>query len=521
MTMAKPTFTCNSSPDKYVVPDIEKGTLNYSTTDCAKKESQYMESLMVESIEIAGGPLNVFPLLGIHNQGSVIDLTGNGWPLCSGTPSGSNILYAFSPDSNVWKSHVTGVNVVTTPAWIGYCFGTTKTAAGTEKNSPPAPIRHLITTIELKQGNNRANRASQIRIENSDNGINWKKVDVINVPDTSDFVRLSIKQSWAANSWRIIPTMFNGIDTDSAWEIDQLRLMDSTQTSIDVIQDFLLLENRDRDYSTTSICLKASYDLIDVQTELTKFGIDLPQQYIFTIPFASMVKAMGRPIVVGDIIELPAELQYDHNLNAVQKFLEVTDTAWSNDGHTVDWRPKLFRVYASPLISSQENRSLIGNPSSVFSDGSLDDVFITQNVNTQAQTVSNNILADAATAVPETGSDTDDVQSGMNMYGTPGSYDGRDLYVEDGLPPDNLPYTEGPQMSGFPSNPNNGDYHRMTYPDETGIPPRLYQYSSVKGRWLFKEADPVGTQPRGITVAVVGRRKRGQGRRVCGHLSGL
>ena len=65
--MAKPTFTCNANTGKYVLPDIQTGTLNYSTSECAKKESAYMEALMVESIEIAGGPLNVFPLLGIHN----------------------------------------------------------------------------------------------------------------------------------------------------------------------------------------------------------------------------------------------------------------------------------------------------------------------------------------------------------------------------------------------------------------------------------------------------------------------
>ena len=490
--MAKPTFTCNANTGKYVLPDIQTGTLNYSTSECAKKESAYMEALMVESIEIAGGPLNVFPLLGIHNQGTVIDLTGDGYPVCSGTPSGSNVMSAFSTNPVTWKSHVTGLAVITTPAWLGYCFGSRKNAAGGERNNPSAPIRHLITTIELRQGSTSESRATQLRIENSDDGNIWKRVDIINVPDTSDFVRLSIKQSWAANYWRIVPTMFNGIDSNSAWEVDQLRLMDGTQTSLDVIQDFLLMENRDRDYSTTSVCMKASYDLIDVQTELTKFGIDLPQQYIFSIPFASMVKAMGRPIVVGDIIELPSEVQYDHKLEAVQKFLEVTDTAWSNDGHTLDWKPKIFRIYASPLMSSQENRSLIGNPSTVFSEGSLDDLFITQNVNTQPQVITNNIIADASTAVPETGADTADVQSGTNMYGDPGSYDGRDLYVEDGLPPNNLPYTEGMESQGFPSNPMDGDYHRYNYPPELGIPPRLYQYNATKRRWIFKEADRRG-----------------------------
>lgn len=53
--MDKPTFTCSAPPSKYVLPEIETGTLDYSTTDCAKKESAYMKSLMVESVNIAGG----------------------------------------------------------------------------------------------------------------------------------------------------------------------------------------------------------------------------------------------------------------------------------------------------------------------------------------------------------------------------------------------------------------------------------------------------------------------------------
>jgi hypothetical protein len=78
------------------------------------------------------------------------------------------------------------------------------------------------------------------------------------------------------------------------------------------------------------------------------------------------------------------------------------------------------------------------------------------------------------------------------MYGDPGSYDGRDQYVEDGIPPDNLPYTEGLQDNGFPANPKDGDYHRMNYKSEFGIPPRLYQFNARKGRWVFMEADRRG-----------------------------
>jgi hypothetical protein len=219
----------------------------------------------------------------------------------------------------------------------------------------------MVSTLIIQQSDDSAMRAKQVRVENSDDGITWKRVDVINLKDDGNLNTYGVRQSWPANKWRIIPTMFNGAMTNTPWEVFKIEMLDDTQLSIDSIQDMLLLENRDRDYLNTSICMKVYYDVMEETTQLALFGIDLPTQYTITIPFNTMIEKLGRPIVTGDIIEIPTEAQYDHNLKAVRKWLEVSDTTWSNDGRTVDWKPKLFRITAQPLIISQENYDLFGS----------------------------------------------------------------------------------------------------------------------------------------------------------------
>ena len=44
-----------------------------------------------EAINIAGAVINVFKLLGLHEQNKTMDVTGNGKPVTSDTLSGSNL----------------------------------------------------------------------------------------------------------------------------------------------------------------------------------------------------------------------------------------------------------------------------------------------------------------------------------------------------------------------------------------------------------------------------------------------
>ena len=443
-----------------------------------------MEQLAAQALEIAGAKVNVFRMLGVHEQGLLQDLTGTGNPISSGSAPGYLLSDAFSANAGTWQSSQTGQAVLN--SFIGYNFGTQKTMAGTERYGVPQPIRQEITTLRIKQSDDPLKRVLQARIERSDDGgVTWKRADVVNLPNTNAVETIALKQSGLSPIWRIVPLLFAGGASD-AWEIDQLQLMNYTQTNLGNVQDLIFLENRDRDYADVSIQLRAHYDLIDVQTELTKFGIDLPQQYIFTVSFARMVELLGRPVVIGDILELPSEMQYDHNLTGVRKWLEIIDCGWSTEGYTPGWKPIMYRFTATPAIASQENMDLFKSDKGYAT--LVDDDFMLGDspLNQLSQEASEAIIKKAETDVPVTGSDTSGIQSGMNLYGEVGSYDGRDYSVEDALPPNNLPYTEG---MAFPTLPVDGVYHRMTYDPSTKLPAKLFQWNHIKNKWIYLETD--------------------------------
>ena len=318
--------------------------------------------------------------------------------------------------------------------------------------------------------------------------LDWFRVDVVNLPDTNEAALIRIKQSAASRYWRIVPTSFSGVATNQPWEVQTLELFDYQATRLDDIQDQLFMENRDRDYSKQSISFKVSYQPFDAISDLSKFGFQVADVYSFTTVFSTMVKALGRPIVVGDILEVPSEMQYDHNLKPVRKFLEVTDTSWSSDGYTTAWRPITFKFQASQVIASQENRDILGTVDTqkyVVDDGTFFDGI--EQIQTGQLTATEAVNAEATLAMPEKGSNVREVASGMsNGTGGPGSYDGRDLYIEDGLPPDGLAYTEGfklPDVAGQ----TDGTYFRMNYDPKLGIASRLYRFNLVKNKWMYVE----------------------------------
>lgn len=468
---------------KYVAPEICLGTWDLNS-DAVGKDTAYMENVAANALEIAGAKVNVFRMLGVHEQGLLQDLTGSGNPISSGSAPGFLLSDAFNTNPGIWQSLQTGPAVLT--SFIGYNFGTKKTAAGTERYAIPQPVREEITTIRIQQGQNPQNRVLQARIERSDNGgQTWQRVDVVNLPNTGNLETIALKQSGLSPVWRIVPLYFAGGPTDS-WEVDQLQLMNYTQTNLSNIEDMIFLENRDRDYADVSIQLRSHYDLVDVQTELTKFGIDLPQQYIFTVSFARMIELLGRPIVIGDIVELPNEIQYDQNLTAVRKWLEVEDAGWSTEGYTPGWKPIMFRFTATPAIASQENMDIFKSDKGydLLVDG--DFMLSDSPLNMLAQETSEAIIKQAGEDVPVTGADTSGISSGMDMFNQRGSYDGRDYGVEDGMPPNNLPYTQG---EAFPITPADTDYHRITYDPSTGLPAKLFQWHAMKNKWIYLETD--------------------------------
>lgn len=564
----------------YVPPQFCTGQWRLGNdNECiANHDALLAQQYAAESLEIAGAIVNVFKLLGVHEQGKLLDLTGDGYPLSSGAAPGSDASNAFDISTSSWLSTQQGQAVVTTPAFLGYNFGIKKTSAGTTRYAPPKPVIHQVSTIRIQQGGP-SNRVLQARVERSDgdikvgtitntgsgNGViyrpivsysssvgtvrvlatsssaltvehlttgqfgnatvgvefnspfisftptgafvagdeyliqltqTWFAAAVINLPNTGNLETISFPPSVPSPNWRLVPLLFTGGATDS-WEVIKLELIDYNATALSNIEDDFFLENRDRDYARVSIPIKCHYQPFDSVGDLGKFGFSILDQYVFTCSFAKLVEALGRPIVIGDLIEVTPEVAYDQYLKPVKKYLEVTDAGWSSEGYTPGWLPTLYRFQATQALASTETRDLFG-----FPQDKLDPTNTILPVDDTVTTVAPLVISKATEAlaidnVPETGQDTSPVSAGLPAMAaimpvglaTRDDADGTDLYVQDAMPPDNLPYGEG---FAFPTNPADGDYFRMNYAPETNIPPRLFKYSAIKMKWIYLETDTRG-----------------------------
>lgn len=562
-------------PGIYVPPEICVGTFTLTEQECAVSTNNYQESLAAENLNVSGAPVNVFKLLGIHEQGKLIDLTGNGVAIGSGNPKN-----AFDELIDDWTSSEEGINVAG-KAYVGYDFGIRKTTYGQPETGKGAPDNQHITSFRITQGELQENRALQVRVERSlgkfsidplkikftgaGNGgvggfqegvqpqdgyfmlfaesssqftvaftspkgtqilgmadvnkkfnsligsftihagsipfeagdsftvpvqMDWLRVDVINLPNIPTPVMVRIKQSAPSRYWRLVPTSFAGASTNQPWVVKKLELFDHQATRLDDIQDPLLMENRDRDYAKSSIQLKASYTPFDAMMDLSKFGFQMADIYTFNVSFALMITLLGRPIVVGDILELPAEMQYDHNLRPVRRFLEVSDVGWAADGFTTGWKPIIYRFQAQQLIPSQEHRDLLGTVDTqkyIIDDGTF--MAGLEQIQTVPLTVTEANYQDALDDAPEKGTNVREYASGTNRFKRPGSYDGVGLYVEDGLPPDGQPYTTGFNKLPDVAESKDGEFFRLEYPPALNMPARLYKFSGVKNKWIYVETD--------------------------------
>lgn len=446
----------------------------------------FIDSVVEEALDIAGAQMNVYKLLGVHEQQRLIDTTGNGSPISSGELAAYPAMNAFLDNGSHWRTTQKGSNVITT-GFIGYDFGEIKLENNRDRYGIDTSIRKHITTIIVKQGSQVQNRITKARVERSEDGQTWKGVAIIELEDTANEIQISFKRSAAERYWRIRPLEFNGGAADP-WIVERLQLIHYNETSLENYEeDDIFLEMRNRDYAEDPIQLKAFYDLIDIQTELSRFGLELPNQQLYLMfNFSSCVKLLGRPIIIGDIIELPSETQYDPNMNPIKKYMEVTDTAWSTEGYSPGWTPTLVRVIVQPAYAQQETQDIFNDfvPRIDETTGFLD---IDRSKYTDLSEVSDRVESAAKNNLPERGQDTADIAE----IETPG-YERlniqNELYIRDAMPPNGEAFTEG---DDFPTSPANGAYHRLTYSSVTNdtIPPRLYRWSISKNRWIYLETD--------------------------------
>lgn len=466
-------------------------------------DSCFVDGLVNEALNIGGADLNVYKLLGVHEQCKTVDSTGLGNALSNGDAPGFPANNAFNKLVSEWRSVQKG-DGVTASAYLGYDFGELKVDDLTRRRyGIEASVRKHITAIAIKQSSLSNRRVTRARVERSADGQKWYGVDIVNLPDDDCLNTILFRSSVTMRYWRIRPVEFNGGDNDH-WGVQALQMFHNyIATDEDNIQDKIFLENRDRDYAEDSVLLKGSYDLIDINTELSKFGIELPAQSIYmTVNFSACVAALGRPLIIGDIIELPSEAQFSAEMRRIEKWLEVTDTAWSTEGYTPGWQPTLMRIILQPAYVSQETQDIFGD----LAETPLEDEFGlvdggtgTNPIYQDYADVSQEINEQSFEAVPEDGREMsstiraweeEEVQAAADQ-GLPNlqkiGLNPKGLYVEDAMPPNNAPFTEGTE---FPDSPTHGDYHRLTYEGlSKDVPARLYRYSVNKGRWVFLEKD--------------------------------
>ena len=464
--------------------------------------NDFVEGVIEEALNIAGAKLNVYKLLGVHEQGKLVDCTGRGESISNGDTSGFPADNAFDKYITEWRSVQKG-DGVTISAYIGYDFGNIKTYDGsrTAYGIETSVFKH-VATIAIKQSSDSTRRATRVRIERSDDGIKWYGVAIVLLPDDDCLNTVQFKHSVPSRYWRVRPLDFNGTTVNAPWAVQALQLFHNiVATKVDNIQDKVFLENRDRDYAEDSTAIKGYYDLQDTLTEFSAFGLELPSLTMYVnVSFSTCVKAFGRPLIIGDILEIPSEAQYSAELRKILKWMEVTDVSWSTEGYTPGWRPTLLRVVAQPAFASQETQDIFGRLAELEPDstGRVEGEDGNSSIYQDYFDISQVIEAEARDGVPERGAEAsskvrqfeEDEIAEAAKHGvaiTKVGLNPTGIYVEDAMPPNNAEFTEAVE---FPDTPAQGDYHRLVYVGTAqDVPARLYRYSEAKGRWIFLEAD--------------------------------
>lgn len=490
-------------------PACKPWQLTNQTADAA-----IIDSFVTESLNIASADANVYKLLGVHEQEKLVDATGFGNPIAGGSVASFPATNAFTIKDASWKSVQRGPDAVLASAFIGYDFGLIKTNEGSRRrySVDDAAIYKHITAISIKQSSIAAERATRIRVERSQCGTKWRGVQVIDLPDDDCLNTFLMRDSVTSRFWRLRPLEFNG-GVNNSWAVKAIELVDNhLATTTDNIQDKIFLENRDREYDMDTYGIKMYYDIQETQTDLTRFGLELTSETLFaSVSFSSVVAILGRPIIIGDVFQIPSMTQFSSTLEPIEKYMEVVDTMWAAEGYTPQWQPTLQRVVLQPAIASRETQNIFGdlNNSRILNELGLLGGDNGQNPVYQDYTdVTEEIEIESKELVPERGTDVSGVHEWSdaeieeinlrqdasnlpridpNTFRKTGRTNTDNFQARDGMPPNSAPFTEG---DAFPSDPVDMDYHRLTYTAiDDNLPARLHRYSGAKKRWIFLQTD--------------------------------
>jgi hypothetical protein len=253
------------------------------------------------------------------------------------------------------------------------------------------------------------------------------------------------------------------------------------------IQDVLLMENRDRQYSSDVYVIRGIYQMQDLDFNLSQFGLFLNNDTIMIhFHLRSSVESLSRKIMAGDVIELPHlkdEYALDDNIIALKRFYVVQDVSRPTNGFSVTWYPHLLKAKCVPLVDSQEFNQILDKDSGNGDGSTLKDLLSTYNQNIK---INEQIIEQAIADSPKSGYDT------RSFYIIPTSDSGlisgagneyidasveqmtfdasmvletptKNLYVGyltgDGVPPNGAPFGSG---INFPNNPPQGSFYLRT-----------------------------------------------------------
>lgn len=256
------------------------------------------------------------------------------------------------------------------------------------------------------------------------------------------------------------------------------------------VEDPLFLENRTRNYDPDVYELRISYNVQDLEYDLSQFGQIVSSDTLYAeMHINDSFSRLGRKILAGDVFEFPAfrdDMLLDENSPPVNRYYVVKEVTKSANGYSPTWYPHLLRVKLQLLKDAQEFDEILKSP---ILDGNGDPIIpddgngptsladIISDFNKKIET-NDKVVKEAEEAVDRRNFQT------AQFYVVPGDELGKQypwIFSGDGTPPN------GASLIGsgnsFPLDAKEGDYYLRTDME----PYVLYRKDGVK--WRRQEVD--------------------------------
>ena len=193
------------------------------------------------------------------------------------------------------------------------------------------------------------------------------KLSLWNPNKTSDFnfADRAIGENFRIAGSGILVHMYEGPTTDSRGNAD---------TSLTTIQDVLFLSNSNRKYNPNVIELKGHYTISDVNFDLSQFGVFLSSDTLrIQFHYNDMVDSLGRKLIAGDVLELPAlrDTPIFENAVGINRYYVVQDALYAGGGYGNKWFPHIWLVRAKMINASPEYSSIINHAATGQTSGLL------------------------------------------------------------------------------------------------------------------------------------------------------